>query len=94
MKSNRNLTLMVSWISFFYLFGTGPYLVFYILRNGIEFTPILTLVSDISQCFIQLSHGVNIFIYYHFNKMFRMTLFAIFINLRKFASSFFSNKSS
>ena len=70
-KSNRSINVMVMSISFFYVIGTVPYSVIFILSQ-------LMTVSDLTQLYaivaLNLFHGSNIFMFYAFNKLYRQTL--------------------
>ena len=79
---------MVSWIGFLYLFGTVPHIVSNTFKLFFEFTPALLVLSDVSRVLIQLTHGVNIAIYYYFNSMFRQILFDHIRNLKEIILNF------
>ena len=76
-KSSRNITQMVFLISCLYFIGNAPLL---IVNNILisyfftQITPVLNILNIISFAVLFLSHGLNIFIFYFFNKLFRNVL--------------------
>ena len=67
-RSNMRINLMVILTSFFYIIGTAPYSVYYIMSQFMTLNP---LFSNISYLTLSAMHGTNIFIFYFFNKLFR-----------------------
>ncbi len=51
-----------------------PYMISYILYYALEWTPELTLFSNISSGIQFMAHGSTLFIYFTFNKLFRSVL--------------------
>ena len=67
-KSNMSINLLVMMTSFSYILGTAPYSIYYIMSQFIQLDP---MFSNISYLTLSAMHGVNIFIFYFFNKLFR-----------------------
>lgn len=72
------MTLIVVWVNILFLLGTLPYLLVFMLKYLIKNSFELTLAFSIANISIMLSHGANIFIYFHFNNMFRQILISYF----------------
>ena len=83
-KANRNLTYLVFWISTFFIIGTTPYQVFFIIDNLDDNLEALDGVAQqknsvffyffyISTACLALAHSTNIFIYYFCNSLYRET---------------------
>lgn len=77
-KASRNITLMVVWTCFLYIFGTAPYALCYIGSFIIPNSYELILFTNLSLGMLFLSHGVNIFVYFSYNNLFRDVFFSCF----------------
>ncbi len=63
---------MVIWSSSLFILGNIPYTIEYVRRLfGLDYNP---LFYNISLDILFLSHGMNIFIFFAFNKLYRNTL--------------------
>jgi hypothetical protein len=70
-KSSRNITSMVMFQCFLNIFGMGPYLISNILSNVLVSTQAFQLYTNISIGILLFSHGLTLFVYLNFNKIFR-----------------------
>lgn len=82
MKASRNLTLMVWWIAILYLSGTVPFSIINILRVFLDPSTFLVYAFDLTVVSVFSSHGMNIFIYFHFNSMFKAILTGYFKKIK------------
>lgn len=79
-KARRNFTRMIICIALNYIFGTSflsisyGILSFYGGRSNKYFSLLIALGNSI----IYLSYGLNFFIYFSFNKLFRNIFFSLF----------------
>jgi hypothetical protein len=82
-KKRNNITLMTLWIWIVYSFGTLPYSTIYILsllvntKSDIMINTI-DLILNLTLSFLLISHSINIFIYFFFNRMYRFVLKSYF----------------
>lgn len=81
-KKRNNITLMTLWIWIVYSFGTMPYSTIYILRllvnTNSDMINTMDLILNLTLSFLLISHSINIFIYFFFNKMYRFVLKSYF----------------
>ena len=77
-KASRNITLMVVWTCFLYVFGTAPYTLAYISSYLMEYNQNLYSYTIFSLGMLFLAHGVNFFVYFSFNTIFRSVFFGYF----------------
>lgn len=69
-RAKRNLTLMIVLVSFLYSFGTLPWAVYHAV-SSMHQTDYPTF-EQIAKCCVYLLATLKIFIYYSFNKPFRL----------------------
>ena len=77
-KASKNITLMVIWTSAIYVIGNIPQTVAYVMSLIIGISYQYSLNYNISIGFFFFIHGINIFIYIRFNKLFRKILIGYF----------------
>ena len=78
LKASKNITLMVIWTSAIYVIGNIPQTVAYVMSLIIGISYQYSLNYNISIGFFFFIHGINIFIYIRFNKLFRKILIGYF----------------
>ncbi len=72
----KNITLMVMWVGFLYLFGTAPHSVSFIMKFFVIETTEFLIYRIFCSALLKIVHGLNIFVYYRFNYIFRTILIA------------------
>ncbi len=85
LRASKNITLMVVWTMHIYIFGNIPYTLAYVF--GLLFTQYsekLHMFTTVSKGLLFLAHGVNFFIYFSFNTMYRDVFFGYLISARNF----------
>lgn len=81
-KANRNMTLMVictTSLSIFLLLPRNIYLIY----KGIFASKTIYIYSYVTTILYNLTNGLNFFIYFFFNKMFRQILISYFRQIKK-----------
>jgi hypothetical protein len=84
-RSNKSITMLVFWMSIFFIIGHTPYALFIILKNFNEDEEEINFYDYMNDAYLSVLHRValttlviihssNIFIYYFFNKLFQSIL--------------------
>lgn len=74
-SSKRNITLIVLFTCFLYIFGTAPYVLAYMSTFIYERSFLLANFTMFSLGMLFLAHGVNFFVYVSVNRLFRRVLY-------------------
>ena len=69
---------MVLWTSLIYMLVTVPYSISFILKFRLSALYGFRVYKIICSALMKLVHGINIFVYFKFNKMFRQVLVGFF----------------
>ncbi len=82
LKASKNITLMVVWTMNIYIFGNIPYTLAYVFGFFFEYSEKLHMFTTVSKALLFLAHGVNFFIYFAFNTIYRDVFFCYLINAK------------
>ena len=74
-NASNNMTMMVLFVSFLYVFMMTPFNVANILNLKLDILKYYVYV-------IFIAHGINIVVYFWFNKLFRQSICNIFARFR------------
>ncbi len=83
LRASKNITLMVVWTMHIYIFGNIPYTLVFVF-GFFSHPETLHVLTTVSKGLLFLAHGVNFFIYFSFNTMYRDVFFGYLISARNF----------
>jgi hypothetical protein len=79
-RATKNITRMVVFQALLNVTGTAPYIIYFILVNSdlVAVTQQFLTYAGVSLIFLYCTPGLNIFIYYFFNKLYKKVLKSYF----------------